>query len=221
MSGNVSKVRSCQKCGKQFTKPARLSEAQWRDRKFCGRSCAATKRRVPDYEIVAIYEKGSSSTEIADLFNISATHVLRILRANGVTIRSGREAMKISHSRPGTLERISASAKGRKHSEAAKDKLRARTGPSNANWRGGITCNSQGYLTFTASPENGIHAGKCLHTVIAEWAIGRALRPGEVVHHKDRNKQNNDPRNLEVMKSSDHARLHAIAGEFVRKAASC
>lgn len=32
---------------------------------------------------------------------------------------------------------------------------------------------------------------------------------GEVVHHKDGNKLNNSPDNLQVMSRSDHSKLHA------------
>lgn len=36
----------------------------------------------------------------------------------------------------------------------------------------------------------------------------RYLHPDYVVHHKDRNKLNNDPSNLEIMLRSEHTRLH-------------
>lgn len=49
------------------------------------------------------------------------------------------------------------------------------------------------------------------HRVVAEQKIGRLLLPGEVVHHIDGNKLNNDPSNLEVLSSqAEHARLHSI-----------
>lgn len=52
---------------------------------------------------------------------------------------------------------------------------------------------------------NGRHA----HRVIAELVIGRPLRRGEIVHHRDGNKLNNDPTNLEVLQSqSEHASIH-------------
>lgn len=52
---------------------------------------------------------------------------------------------------------------------------------------------------------NGRHA----HRVVAEQMIGRPLLPGEIVHHLDDNKKNNDPSNLVVLASqSEHARLH-------------
>ena len=37
---------------------------------------------------------------------------------------------------------------------------------------------------------------------------GRALAPGECVHHVDQNRSNNDPINLRLMSRSDHAALH-------------
>lgn len=54
----------------------------------------------------------------------------------------------------------------------------------------------------------GIHK----HRVVAEKMLGRALRPGEIVHHKDGNKRNNEPENLEVMSQSDHIREHLRRG---------
>lgn len=59
---------------------------------------------------------------------------------------------------------------------------------------------------------NGRHA----HRVIAELVIGRPLRRGEVVHHRDGNIRNNDPANLEVLPSQrEHARIHCPKGTRV------
>lgn len=47
------------------------------------------------------------------------------------------------------------------------------------------------------------------HLVIAEATIGRPLRNGEEVHHKDFNRQNNAPDNLQVCSShEEHMRFH-------------
>lgn len=51
--------------------------------------------------------------------------------------------------------------------------------------------------------------GEHEHRTVAAKTLGRPLRPGEVVHHEDLNKLNNDPRNLIVFPSQgDHARHH-------------
>lgn len=47
------------------------------------------------------------------------------------------------------------------------------------------------------------------HIVVAEAAIGRALRAGEEVHHVDFNRANNHPSNLEVCAShAEHMKRH-------------
>lgn len=49
------------------------------------------------------------------------------------------------------------------------------------------------------------------HRLVAARVLGRRLNPGEVVHHEDLNKQNNDPSNLIVFVSqSQHARHHKL-----------
>ena len=60
--------------------------------------------------------------------------------------------------------------------------------------------------------------GRHEHRVIAEQIIGRPLAKGEIVHHKDGNKHNNDPSNLEVMTQSEHLKLHWHEMRAARKA---
>lgn len=47
-----------------------------------------------------------------------------------------------------------------------------------------------------------------IHREVAEEMLGRPLKSDEVVHHKDGNRQNNDPNNLMIMTQSEHMKLH-------------
>lgn len=50
--------------------------------------------------------------------------------------------------------------------------------------------------------------GRHQHRVVMERILGRKLNDDEIVHHIDENKKNNNPKNLQVMTQSQHARLH-------------
>ncbi len=52
--------------------------------------------------------------------------------------------------------------------------------------------------------------GRHEHRVVAEQMLGRPLRAGEIVHHIDGNKLNNDPANLAVMTQGQHMREHRL-----------
>ena len=52
--------------------------------------------------------------------------------------------------------------------------------------------------------------GRHEHRLVAEQTLGRALLPGEIVHHVDGNKHNNDPSNLVVMRQGAHMREHGL-----------
>ena len=43
--------------------------------------------------------------------------------------------------------------------------------------------------------------GRHIHRQVAELKLGRKLKHGEIVHHKDEDRQNNSPENLEVLAS--------------------
>ena len=66
---------------------------------------------------------------------------------------------------------------------------------------------------LTYIDENGYklfcNSDKLVHKHVAEMMLGRNLRPGEVVHHKNRNKLDNRRLNIWVFKSQqEHYETH-------------
>lgn len=70
-------------------------------------------------------------------------------------------------------------------------------------------CSSLGLRGSGSSHIRVMHNGRreYLHRIVFEQHF-RALEPGEIVHHKDENRHNNSPENLEAL-SGHAAHLHA------------
>ena len=63
--------------------------------------------------------------------------------------------------------------------------------------------------------------GRHVHREVAVNVLGRPLEPGEVVHHEDRNKHNNDPHNLIVFISQEHHARHHKLGHVNHTPCEC
>jgi hypothetical protein len=77
-------------------------------------------------------------------------------------------------------------------------------GPEHASWRGGRRRRRDGYFMVRVNREDILE-----HRHVMEQIIGRKLDRHEVVHHRDHDKTNNEPSNLELMTFAEHGKLHA------------
>lgn len=76
-------------------------------------------------------------------------------------------------------------------------------GPKNGFWKGGRSVASNGYVLIRVGLKHhlaDVRGYAYEHRLVAEKILGRRLRRGEQVHHKDKNKANNKPSNLEIHK---------------------
>lgn len=87
---------------------------------------------------------------------------------------------------------------------------RGKRGPAHPAWKGGTRIDRDGYLKRYAPdhpwPRKGGYIGE--HVRVMELSIGRRIASGEVVHHKDHDRQNNAIENLELIPAGAHSRHH-------------
>ena len=80
----------------------------------------------------------------------------------------------------------------------------------NPNWRGGRSVASNGYVIVRVGIGHhlaDVRGYAYEHRLVAERMLGGRLLPGEQVHHRDHDKQNNAEVNLEVEASMAHHRM--------------
>ena len=82
------------------------------------------------------------------------------------------------------------------------------SGENHGNWKGGRKIQNGYYMVHCPSHPKAILGYVYEHRLIMEQHIGRYLKKDEIVHHKNRNKQDNRLENLEILTPSEHNRVH-------------
>jgi len=87
-------------------------------------------------------------------------------------------------------------------------------------WRGGRTISSHGYalIRIPCHPRAMKNGYVYEHILVAEKILGRSLKKGEIIHHIDENRQNNDPENIAIKKTIAHHKAeHRRVGSKLRR----
>lgn len=91
-----------------------------------------------------------------------------------------------------------------------KKPLLGRRGPDHPAWKGGQDTDRDGYVRTYAPdhpwPRRNGYVRE--HIRVMELRLGRRIRPGEIVHHRDHDRRNNALENLELMTHSQHSKHH-------------
>lgn len=91
-------------------------------------------------------------------------------------------------------------------------------GSNNPKWRGGKV-DDHGYNSVHMPGYHEASPYVLEHRLIMERVLGRKLEDGEIVHHKNGDKKDNRPENLEVLTISEHMRHHATESHAARRSA--
>jgi len=186
--------------------------------------------------ILESFQLHGSTRTVADEFQMTTESVRRILRRFGIeTPRSGRlvpwsacnknpDLIFQLYSDGVSLTEIARRIKTNMRHVAAflrrhgvKDKfVTMNYGPKNGAWRGGRIIDEDGYVKVLSPghpncPKHTDYIAE--HRLVMEKMIGRFLLPQEVVHHRNKNKQDNRPENLQLFsENSEHLR-HELKGQ--------
>lgn len=145
-----------------------------------------------------------SIPQIAKKITVTYSTARGLLIKAGIQLRSRTQGVKIAGSR------CADHLRGVPRSFTEEHRLKATSGLRSHHAKNAVGVSirksgtKSGYVYFTT----GKNARRAVHIVVMDDLLGRALAPGECVHHVDQNRSNNDPINLRLMSRSDHAALH-------------
>jgi hypothetical protein len=162
------------------------------DKKILERLYIAERKSIPD---------------VAIALEISRSKARDLLIKNGVQLRSRAEGVRFSAHKIGIYSR------GKNRVFTTEWKHNMSVAARNRKTTIGFRINTNGYIEITVGENKGRHQ----HDVIMEEHIGRKLLFNECVHHIDRNRKNNDFKNLRLMTKIEHSRLHAKENYVKRK----
>ena len=162
-------------------------------------------------EMVAMYQAGKTVKEVACAFGISVGKTHQLLRNSGCVFRrtGHKPGWKPT---PESIEKMRTARLGKKMSPESKRKLSEtkKCEYNGLNGYGHTKNHCRGYVLAYAPLHPHAHADGyiMLHTILMEQHIGRYLNADEVVHHKNRIRNDNRICNLELMNKKAHCSMH-------------
>uniref|UniRef100_A0A6M3M130 Putative homing endonuclease n=1 Tax=viral metagenome TaxID=1070528 RepID=A0A6M3M130_9ZZZZ len=100
---------------------------------------------------------------------------------------------------------------GHTHIDSSKKAIsKSQMGENNSVWNGGRTVSAGGYISilFPSHPYANINGRVKEERLVMEKFLGRYLIKEEIVHHKNKDKQDNRLDNLQLVSVSEHLKIH-------------
>jgi hypothetical protein len=174
-------------------------------------------------KIKSLYlEDKLSCPEIGKIYGLPPSTVSSRLIADGICLRNRSEALKGRPFSEEHCKNISKSKVGIKDPDWWKKRPGFQVGmrgEKNPNWGGG-SYYQKGYRFIKVGDGDGINKHtkyKMEHVLVAEKALGRPLKKGEIVHHINGNKADNRNKNLLICSPTYHAWLASRMAQLYQK----
>lgn len=166
---------------------------------------------IPDKELLSIkyLDEEKTISKIAEELNMSVGKIHKFIKLYEIPTRKTKDILRGRHLTKEQCMRISAIHKGKTVSDETKAKISA------SHKIGGIGAKkkrSDGYIAvyFPDHPNSTKDGYIMEHILVMEALLGRHLKKGECIHHKNQIKSDNRKENLQLMTNSEHMRLHSI-----------
>lgn len=164
--------------------------------------------RIPDKEeLTKCYSLGYSMKEIAEYLDMSVGKIHKYFVIYGIKPR--KHLNEYAKNKISDANKNNTYFKGKKHTEEAKQKMKI------AKLKKGVghkKIRNDGYISiyFPDHPKSNKDGYIMEHDLVMECYIGRWLKEDEVVHHKNKKRNDNRIENLELMTFRNHARMHMM-----------
>ena len=171
-------------------------------------------------------ESNKTMAQIAEIYACSPATILNHLRRLGIDTRKVSDYQTTEKKREAWRE-IGKRGKGKKLSAQQIEILRkANTGKRKRDdyeFGGHEKKRNDGYIkVYVPDHPHATADGYVMkHILVMEREIGRLLNPDEVVHHKNRIRDDNRIENLQLMTKHDHMSMHMKMRYAERRKANC